>query len=464
MGSAGTMAPPDGGYGWVIVLAATLQLVLGSLLLPLFPVVFGPKFKEIGASSTEIYSAYSTFIVFWQLASIFVGPLGEMKSERFVAVLATCLQVVGLLVSAFSTSIIHLVIGFSAIWGCGLGVSNTNSIIILNKYFKNRVGLANGLLLSSISIIGLILPQVVKILLENLVFKYVLIIYAGMTFISGLVGSLLICPVTRHLVAVKEETEEKEEASLRITKEELNEDSNQASCRIFSLIKWSLLKDPYFLIIAAVNSICFSAVLVQLPQISIIAKDLNLSLDQRANLVSILSATNIISRICQGFVGDLSCLAKVFKHPKKFLFILSSICLSGSMVAMAFTQTFFQMIFVVCLTSFCNSGILLNSSQVYRECFSDKFSSAIGLASLFRAFFALTMGPLAGFLKGYFQDFRASLYFLAIGSFLSMLVLVLIDCYCSNKDERRTSPAIVEKKIFLEIMPTKLDVDQEEAS
>ena len=163
MGSAKTMAPPDGGYGWVIVLAAFLQFALGSQLMPLFAVLFGPKFEEIGASSTEIYSVYSTFIVFWNLVSIFVGPLGELQSERFVAVCATGLQVVGLIICAFSTSIIHLVFGFGVVWGCGMGLSNTNNIIILNKYFKSKVGLALGLVISSVSIIGLVQPQVVKI-------------------------------------------------------------------------------------------------------------------------------------------------------------------------------------------------------------------------------------------------------------------------------------------------------------
>ena len=174
-------------------------------------------------------------------------------------------------------------------------------------------------------------------------------------------------------------------------------------CQIFSLIKWSLLKDPYFLLIATANSICFATFIVQLPQISIIAKELGFSLEQTANLVSILSATDIIARLGQGLVGDLSCLATAFNHPKKFLFTLSSFCLAGIMTIMAYTQTFLQMVVLVCLTSICNAGIMLNSSQVYRECFPNHFSSALGIASFFRAFFALTIGPLAGFLKEHFQ-------------------------------------------------------------
>ena len=107
------------------------------------------------------------------------------------------------------------------------------------------------------------------------------------------------------------------------------------------------------------------------------------------------------------------------------------------MIAMAFAQTFPQMVFLVCLTSLFNAGIMLNSSQIYRECFPEHFSSALGLSSLFRAFFALTMGPFAGYLKEYFQDFRASLFFLAISISMCMLCWVLIDWGRGKLDKKQ---------------------------
>ena len=440
MASTMTPVPPDGGYGWVIVLAVFLQFAFGSQLMPLFDVLLGPKFVEIGATSTEIYSVYSTFVVFWHSVSIFVGPLGDLRSERFVAVCAIILQTLGLVISAFSTSVLHLVIGFGIILGCGMGLTNTNNIIIINKYFQKRVGLAFGIAIASISIIGLVTPQVLKILMENFIFEHVVLIYAGISLTSGLLGAFLMHPVTKHSAVIEEEIEEDESLMTKENDVADKTETNCSFCQIFSLIKWSLLKDPYFLLIAVANSICFTVFVVQLPQISIIAKESGFSLEETANLVSILSATDIISRLGQGFVGDLSCLAATFNHPKKFLFTLNSICLAGIITIMAYTQTFLQMVVLVCLTSVCNAGIMLNSSQVYRECFPNNFSSALGIASFFRAFFALTIGPLAGFLKEHFQDFRASLFFLALCVLVWTLVLYIGDFVQSNKKkEQRTS-------------------------
>ena len=47
------------------------------------------------------------------------------------------------------------------------GFSNANNIIILNKYFKKRVGLAFGILFTGFGIGGLAMPQVIS--LNNLI-------------------------------------------------------------------------------------------------------------------------------------------------------------------------------------------------------------------------------------------------------------------------------------------------------
>jgi hypothetical protein len=42
----------------------------------------------------------------------------------------------------------------------GMGFNNANSIIIMNKYFKRRVGAAFGILLTGFGLGGLAMPQV----------------------------------------------------------------------------------------------------------------------------------------------------------------------------------------------------------------------------------------------------------------------------------------------------------------
>jgi hypothetical protein len=47
-----------------------------------------------------------------------------------------------------------------------MGFSNANTIILLNKYFKRRVGAAFGILLTGLGLGGLAMPQVLYCILE----------------------------------------------------------------------------------------------------------------------------------------------------------------------------------------------------------------------------------------------------------------------------------------------------------
>ena len=48
-----------------------------------------------------------------------------------------------------------------------MGFSNANTIILLNKYFKKRVGAAFGILLTGLGIGGLAMPQVTPVNSSN---------------------------------------------------------------------------------------------------------------------------------------------------------------------------------------------------------------------------------------------------------------------------------------------------------
>ena len=132
------VAAPDGGYGWVIVLAVTLQIMFVSPIMAMFGILFGPKFSEFEATASQQTSIFALFLVSWNLTTLFVGPLVQLYSERFVAFCSTTMVCGGLILCAFSTSTLHLQLAYGLVVGCGMGLANGNGILILNKYFKKR--------------------------------------------------------------------------------------------------------------------------------------------------------------------------------------------------------------------------------------------------------------------------------------------------------------------------------------
>ena len=70
-----TLLPPDGGYGWVIVLAFFLQMVFVGPIMPMFGLIFGSKFQEFETSPTEQTSIFALYLLTWNIITLFVGPL-----------------------------------------------------------------------------------------------------------------------------------------------------------------------------------------------------------------------------------------------------------------------------------------------------------------------------------------------------------------------------------------------------
>ena len=121
-----TPEPPDGGYGWVIVIARFLQFGVMVQIIPSYQIIFGPKFDQCDASPTERSSVLVVFMTCMTLISVFVGPLGQASSERVVAFIGSSLQVLGLVICAFAISAEAEFLSFCCI------ASGSASILILS--------------------------------------------------------------------------------------------------------------------------------------------------------------------------------------------------------------------------------------------------------------------------------------------------------------------------------------------
>ena len=294
---------PDGGYGWVIVLARFLQFGVMIQLVPMFGIIFGKKFEQFGATATEKSSVFGVYMTCTTLVSLFVGPLGQVTSERCVAVIAAVIQVCGLIISAFATSSGHLILGFGVLCGIGTGMCAINSILIVNKYFKQKIGMALGISAALVSFSGLLIPQLLKVLVSTFTPRDVLLIYAALSALLTLAGAALMRPVRSYSKVVQQEDgaekEDKKHALKNIPKVLKN---------IFTLIEWSLLKNPYVLFILTANAVFMTVFILQMSEISFVAKSRGFSVSAQANLVTILCTTDIVTRFAQGFIMDLPAL------------------------------------------------------------------------------------------------------------------------------------------------------------
>lgn len=90
--------------------------------------------------------------------------------------------------------------------GIGVGLATSAAFVALNHYFKEKRGQAVGLSMAGTALGMLILPQLVRILLEAFEFQGAVLVLSGLA-LHAAAGSMLLQPVKKHLKEVPVDVE-----------------------------------------------------------------------------------------------------------------------------------------------------------------------------------------------------------------------------------------------------------------
>ncbi|KAM8711164.1 hypothetical protein ACLKA7_000319 [Drosophila subpalustris] len=179
--SGGVVAePPDGGYGWFIVFGAFSVQFWVAGLVKSYGVLY-VEIMETFPSSTATVASWIPAIL--SALCLVLAPLSSALCQRF-----SCRSVVfvggifcslGMVLSFFATSLLHLLFTFGILTGIGGGLSTTPGIVIVSQYFDKHRALANGICVSGTAAGSFVLPILIKHLVENCGFHGTLLILGG---------------------------------------------------------------------------------------------------------------------------------------------------------------------------------------------------------------------------------------------------------------------------------------------
>ncbi|KAJ3627505.1 hypothetical protein MTP99_014879 [Tenebrio molitor] len=130
---------PEGGWGWVVLVAAVLVHVLSHGLITsagLFYVEILRKFGPAVAQSTGWLGAMSTGVAL--LISPVTIAFCRRKSTRVTAVMGGLITALGCLFTSFATQFHQLFFSYGTVVGIGVGITRDCSTLMVAQYFKRR--------------------------------------------------------------------------------------------------------------------------------------------------------------------------------------------------------------------------------------------------------------------------------------------------------------------------------------
>lgn len=112
-----------------------------------------------------------------------------------------------MVLSFWASSVPYLYFTYGILVGCGAGLSFPPTVYIVTSYFVKLRGVANGICISGSAFGSILLPPLLRVVLENYGYRGSCLIMGGIT-LNVFVAALFYDPVQNHFKKVQEEDED----------------------------------------------------------------------------------------------------------------------------------------------------------------------------------------------------------------------------------------------------------------
>ncbi|XP_078612226.1 monocarboxylate transporter 13-like [Branchiostoma floridae x Branchiostoma japonicum] len=410
--------PPDGGWGWMVVLSTFLVhvIALGSVKsLGVFYAEFREVFQESAGNTSFISSVFVAAVLF---CSPIASALSNLTSCRTVVMAGGVISAVGLGVSYFAQSVVHLIITIGLITGFGFSLMYSPSLAMVGTYFHKRHATANGIAISGTGVSMFVLSPLFQFLIDEFRWNGALLIFAAMA-LNGCVCGALLRPL--HLKDADKDNEVKSED------EEVADSSKTCKTiipfcqKVLEMFDVTLLKSGPFLVY---NLSLFALMLgssIIFVHLVAHAQSLGVEKTQAAFLPSILGIGEAVARPISGWLSDRLPVRKLY------FYMVGCVGLGICNIAIPHSPTYAAL--VACMVFYgISSGTFYPLIAVLVREYSgvSRISGGLGWAFVFQGAGFLLGQPIAGWLYDATGNYDMSFYAAATFIFVSVVVLLLL--------------------------------------
>ena len=392
-------------YGWYIVGASLILIIMDGLLLYSFGVFLPYLNEEFGLSRAAGSSIFSlrSFVLAFSLT--IAGKLVDKYDPRAVIFSGGIIAALGLLLSGFATEEWHLYLFYGFLIGLGDGVFYITCVVVVSRWFVKKRALAIGIITTGIPLSGLITNPLTAWLIStfgvrNAFFALALIIFLSLLSVFVLRGY-------------------PEEKKLKPYGEEDNDISRDQTVKAApkNVEDWKTLEaisTPTFWLMYAMYFLAFTTFLIIVIHLFNFALDLGISPLVASGAPAAIGVGSLIGRV------SLSALLTEILDSKRVLFFCFLLQGSSIFLLLAFNETWSFYLFGL-LFGFFYSGTVPIFPTLLGRFFG--LSSIGAIYGFFGTSYSVAAigGPL---IAGYIHD--------VTGSYVYPFIIAILFCYLAS--------------------------------
>uniref|UniRef100_A0A8C9PEJ3 Monocarboxylate transporter 1 n=1 Tax=Spermophilus dauricus TaxID=99837 RepID=A0A8C9PEJ3_SPEDA len=380
--------PPDGGWGWAVVVGAFISIGFSCAFAKSISVFYKEIEGLFDASTSEVsWISSIMFAVMYgggPISSILVNKYGS----RPVMMAGGCLSGCGLVAASFCNTVQELYLCIGVIGGLGFAFNLNPALTMIGTYFYKKRPLANGLTMAGSPVLLAVLASLNQTLFDSFGCKGSFLILGGLLLNCCVAGALMRPlgpkPTQAETVECKESLPEKR-SIFPVVNQFLN---------------LSLFTHRGFVLYLSGNVMMVFGLAAPLVFLSSYAKSQHYASEKPAFLLSILSLVDIIARPSMGLIANTKWI-----RPRIQYFFAAAIFANGVChMVLPFSTSYVGF----CVYAGCLGFAFGWLSSVLFETLMDlvgpqRFSSAMGLVTIVECCPVLLGPPLLGILSGKVQ-------------------------------------------------------------
>lgn len=289
-------APPDGGWGWVVMMASfTCNLVLDGIGY-VQGIFLQPIMEAFNVSEGPAASVGSILAGTIQLVGPFVAILVERFGTRKVCILGALISSIAFFVSTYSTNIYMLMVIYGLLGGAGLGIMYIPAQTAVGYYFEKRRSLATGVITCGSGAGAFLLAPFSQALLGyyNNSWEAPTRILAGLCLQCAVCG-MMMRPLPKRPAASEPDAEE----------EGRSKDPNCLVAVFRSACSPRLMTNKPFLLLCLCNLFATQGLYIPYMFLPKLAMNAGIEKSHASFLISVIGLTNTVARVVTGIFADL---------------------------------------------------------------------------------------------------------------------------------------------------------------